>query len=830
MDRYALIFPLKILTYLPIAMKTKLQPVFTVLLFSILFMLHKITLAQNNPNTYPLSGKIVDSLSQQPLSFITIRLNNDKNEQLKALVTKDSGTFIFPALPEKSYWISITAIGYQQKILHTNISNQKNHLGTILLQPQVNALKDVAITAERPIIQHQPDRIIYDLQADPESKGSSVLGMIHKIPFLSLDGSDRVLLKGNPSYQVLINGKPSSIVNGNLSAILSSMPAATIQKIEVITIPPSKYDAEGLAGIINIITNKKLSDGYNGSLNMNASGPLGGPGAGGSFTAKLGRFGISAFGGAGIFDSPQTSFQNNRISLGHSLSRLQQHGFSTSNQRNGYFGTELSYEIDSLQLISGQFNTNGSRTKGNQNMTAILAAENMAEQRYDFANQHRDHAYGTDAAINYQLGFKSTKNQFLTLSYRYSSNPGDQYMKGAFSNQVNHNTTDYQQNGHQQFKEQSAQLDFTSRIKRINMEAGFKAIFRKSESDFEYDSLDERSGQFEPFSSLSDQYQHTQNVFSVYNAYQLALNQWNFSLGLRLEHTVMRADFLSSGAAANQHYNHLLPAIAIGKNFKNGNSLNFGWSQRIRRPGINRLNPYTDRSNPNIASTGNPDLRPVLMNSLQTGFSSNKKLSVNLALDYSFMNNLDLKISSYDPVNEITRTTFANVGKAKSLGMNFNIAYPFTKWYNLGINGQVMHLWLSGPSDGVIVNNDRYTYFLSLSNAFQMVNGWRVNANLNVISRNPNGLQGSSNGLISTEIGLNKALLKDKLGFAVGLKNPFTKYRNSSNEWFGHNFQQFSSSQEYFRSFRISLNYNFGGLKKGLKKSKNEIRNDDLSN
>lgn len=811
-------------------MKTKLQPIFTILLIGILLMVHKTAVAQNSPNTYPLSGKIVDSISRQPLSLITIRLKNDKNEQLKALVTKDSGTFTFPALQEKSYWISITAIGYQQKLLHIAVLNKGSQLGTILLQPQVNSLKDVAIIAERPIIQHQPDRIIYDLQADPESKGSSVLGMIHKIPFLSLDGSDRVLLKGNSSYQVLINGKPSSIVNGNLSAILSSMPAATIQKIEVITTPPSKYDAEGLAGIINIITNKKLSDGYKGSLNLNGSGPVGGPGAGGSFTAKLGRFGISAFAGAGISHSPATSFQNNRTSSDQSLSSLQQHGFSTSDQRNGYFGTELSYEIDSLQLISGQFNSNGNRTKGNQYTTALLARENMAVQRYDFANQHIDHSYGTDAAINYQLGFKSTKNQFLTFSYRYSDNPGDQYTKVDFSNQLNHNTADYQQNGQQQFKEQTAQLDFTSRVKRINIETGLKAIFRKSGSDFEYDSLAERSGQFEPVPSLSDQYQHTQNVFSVYNAYQLALDQWNFSLGLRLEHTIMRASFLSSGAIANQSYNQLLPAIAIGKNFKNGSSLNFGWSQRIRRPGINRLNPYTDRSNPNIESTGNPNLRPVLMNSLQTGFSSNKKLSVNLALDYSFMNNLDLKISSYDPESQVTSTTFANVGKAKSLGMNFNFAYPITKWYHLGINGQVMYLWLSGPSDGIIVNNDRYTYFLSLSNALNVISGWRVNANLNIISRNPNGLQGSSNGLISTEIGLNKEILKDKLGFAIGLKNPFTKYRNSSNEWFGHNFQQFSSSQEYFRSFRISLNYNFGGLKNGLKKSKNEIRNDDLSN
>ncbi|GAA3926753.1 TonB-dependent receptor [Chitinophaga oryziterrae] len=691
---------------------------------------------------------------------------------------------------------------------------------TVLAQTADSAktLKEVAIIANKTFVQQKADRIIYNLQADPESKGNSVLGMMRKIPFITLDGSDNILLKGNAGFKVLINGKSSSMVNGNLTAILRSMPASTIQKIEVITVPPAKYDAEGLAGIINIITDRKVNEGYNGTLNVNEGFPAGGPGAGGSFTAKLGKLGVSAFAGVSIYYSPQTSFTNTRT--GTDTTNLQQSGLATSKNTNGYFGTQLSYEIDSLNLLSAQFNINGTRANGNSNLSSVTSS-----QQYDLLNHNTSHSYGIDAAINYQLGFKSSKSRFLTFSYMYSTNPGNQNANINISKAVNFNTPDYNQNAHQSFKEHTFQMDFVTSVKALNIEAGVKGILRKNTSDFHYNSFN--NGKFELNTALSDLYTNTQQVFSAYNSYQLSLKSWNISAGIRLEQTVIKADFISSAAVANQNYLNVIPSIAVGKNFNDQSNINFGFTQRMRRPGINRLNPYADRSNPDIESTGNPYLRPVLLNDIQAGYSSNKKLSLNIGLDYSFMNNLDLKVVNFDPVTKITRTSYANVGKAKSLGSNFNIGYPLTKWYNAGLNGNVMYLWLN---DGMAISNNCWMYSLALSNAFQLNKGWRINAELNVISHRPNGLQGTSNGRISTAFGLNKELVKNKLSVAGSIKNPFTKYRDNRNQTFGPNFQQFSTSRDYFRSFNLSLNYNFGGLRDGINKSRREIRNDDLSN
>ena len=810
-------------------MKVSLKAICTLLVIMALSALNKNASAQSKTSAYQISGRITDSVTSEALSFITVRVKDDKGETVRVTVTKDSGTFIVSNLTAMCYRLSIVAIGYRQKDVDVNLRENTN-FGTIKLVPSTTGLKEVAVTADRPIIKQKADRIIYDLQADPESKGSSLLGMMRKVPYISLDGNDNILLKGNASFKVLINGKPSAMVNGNLVAILRSMPASTIQKIEVITIPPAKYDAEGLAGIINIITNKKVNDGYNGTLNLNESFPAGGPGAGGSFTAKAGKLGVSAFGGGSIYNSPQTSFINSRIASGATPSDLEQSGLMRSNNKSAYFGTQLSYAIDSLNLISGQFDINGNRSNGNSSLLSALTGAGNVPQGYHLQNNNNASSFGADAALNYQLGFKAMKDRLLTFSYQYSTNPGRQHAAIDFSDLVNLTEPDYQQYDHETFKEQTVQVDFVTPVKVVNIEAGVKGIFRKNASDFEYSTFNNADGRFEPAPALSDSYHNTQNVFSAYNSYQVSLKSWNINAGIRLEQTEIRADFVSSGSVASQNYLNIVPSVAISKNFKDQSGVSFGFSQRIRRPGINRLNPYIDRSDPNIELTGNPNLRPVVLNGLQAGFSSNKKLSINIGLDYSFMNNLDLKVASFDPATQITQTTYANVGKAKSLGANFNLTYPVAKWYNVSLNSNVMYLWLSGPEDGVIINNDRYIYFAALSNGLQAGDGWRINADLTLAGRNPNGLQGTSNGMVSTAFGVNKELVKNKLGFAAGIKNPFTKYRNNQNVTSGPNFQQISSSVDYYRSFSISLNYNFGGLKDGIIKSKNEIRNNDLAN
>lgn len=785
--------------------------------------------SQPNP-TYQIVGTVLDSTSAKPLAFSTVSLINVKSETLNVIVTQDDGSFVFTGLQPELYTISISSIGYANCIIKADLIHSTTHqltLSNIKLTRQIKMLNEVAIKSARAVVQRKADRMIYDLRADPESKGNNVLTIMRKVPYLSLDGDDNLLLKGNSSFKVMINGKPSKSLENNLKSVLKSIPASTIERIEVIPVPPSRYDAEGLAGIINIITIKQVSNGYNGSLNLGESGPVGGPIVGASFTAKSGKFGFSANGGSSINDNPATYNSSVRLSLGTDRSILTQLGSQKSNDKTAYFATELSYQIDSLHLLTAQLNYNGSSVEDRAAQSSDLSGDQV--QRYTFINDGKATIHGIDAGINYEIRSEGKKNQLLTLSYLLNTNQNDRSGDLDFDQQFNFSTSDFQQNDRQEFKEHSFQVDFNTPLNIVTIEAGLKGILRTNESDFLYRSFNTSNDQFELNPGLSNEYTNTQNVFSAYNSYQINFNSWNVYGGVRIEETVIRADFLSTGTVADQNNLNIIPSLSVAKQLKDGSSVNLGFSQRIRRPGINRLNPYVDRSNPNYELTGNPNLRPVVLNDIQLGYGTNKKVSVNFGFNYSFMNNLDLQVVNFDPASQITQITYANTGKSSSIGLNFNFGYALGT-YKVSLNGNTIFFWLSGQVNGTKIENNLLMYSSTLSNVVRLKHGWALNADFSVNSHSPTGLQGRTNGFFYTAFNFNKEIVKDKFAISGGIKNPFTKYRYVVNKTFGPDFTQGYQTNNYFRSFNINLNYTFGALKDRVSRNKVGIKNNDIAN
>ena len=496
-------------------------------------------IARQNP-TRKISGVVADSITRKPLSYITITLKADKNFPLKTTLSKEDGSFSFAEIQASKYSLSFASVGYFSQTRDLDLSDTSKasySLGTIYLRPQSKELKEVSITADRPVIKQEVDRIAYDLQADPESKGSSVLEMMRKVPMLSVDGDDNVNLKGSRNYKILVNGKPSSMMERNAKDVLRSMPASSIQKIEVITSPPAKYDAEGLTGIINIITNKKVENGYNANVNTSYRFPVGGPRTGGSFTLKQGRFGASGYGGGSVYNTPRTESFNKRVTRGANATSLSQNGLSGSNGLWGYWGSELSYEIDTLNLLSGEFNINGSRSDRNWKQTSELSGNNGLIDRYLLDNQGEESGSGLDASLNYQRSFKADKNRLLTLSYRYSEYGNEQFKQIGLVNFTD-DLLAQKQRHEGEASEQTVQLDYVYPVKKLTVEAGVKGIFRINNSNFQYDSL--KSGNYVRDYTRSNIFDNHQNVYSIYNSYQYSLKNWGFKAGLRLEQTVIR--------------------------------------------------------------------------------------------------------------------------------------------------------------------------------------------------------------------------------------------------------------------------------------------------
>lgn len=786
--------------------------------------------AQTAPALFSLKGVTMDSATNKPLNYVTVNLRNQAKQLLRTAATKTDGAFHFEKLPAGKYLISIVSVGYNSKTIPIDLTDNANparDLGSIVLSEQTTQLKAVAITADKPIVRQEVDKLTYDLKSDPDSKSSNVLDMMRKVPLLSVDAEDNILLKGQTGFKILVNGKPSSMMERDPKNILKSMPASTIQSIEVITNPSSKYDAEGIGGIINIVTNKRIDNGYNGSINVSHVFPVGGPRAGGSFSSKQGKFELSAFFGANIANSPEVTNSIRRLTTGSSPTNLSQNNSAEWDGKNGYAEVGLSYEIDSLNLISGQFNLNGNNQDGTNLQNSILNGAGGVIQQYDLFNDNQAGGRGINVALNYQLGFKSSKQRLLTFSYQYFTFNNTQNADLTASNRVNYTTPDYRQHNEGESSEQTFQIDYVHPIKKLNIEGGVKAIIRDNNSDFQYQSFNSANGGFETDPARSNKFDNNQKVLGAYNSYTYTLKTWAFKAGARIEETIIDADFISTSSQLSKHFFNIVPSVSINKKFKNMSALNLGFSQRIQRPGIYQLNPFVDRSNPNFESSGNPNLRPAVSNNLQLGYSVSKKASLNLMLGYNYFNDLIMPVVVFNPATNITRSSFDNTGKARLFTFNANISYPITKKWSTSFNGRIAHGRVQGTVNGVLVKNQGFMYGASVNSGYNFEKGWRVS--VNAFLNGPNlSIQGTSNPYASTSISVNKDIVKSKLSFAVSANNPFTKYRNNIKDSFGPDFTQTNINRNYFRGVTASLNYRFGKLKESMKKNKRGISNDDV--
>lgn len=774
---------------------------------------------------YAVIGRVTDAATKQPMAYTTVILKTGQNAVIKQMVTKTDGIFVFNGIRRAKYSVVLVNVGYQTKTINVDIadaSKPNTDVGIISMDVLVNNLKEVAVKGDKPVIKQEIDRLSYDLQADPDSKVSNVLEMMRKVPFLSVDANENILLKGNSSYRIFINGKPSGMLERDPKNILRSMPASTIQRIEVITTPPAKYDAEGLAGIINIITNKMVASGYNGTLNLNGRYP-GGPGLGSSVNIKEGKFGISAFGGGSINNTPETESLNTRVTTGTNPTKLLQQGTTRSGSKSAYFGTELSYEIDSLNLLTAQLNLSGNRSNGDIFQNSLLTGSAGVLQGYKLSNISNGTGKSIDASLNYQLGFKHDKAKLLTFSYRYAYYDNDNNNELLTTNRVNYAVPDQLQLNKASTREQTLQVDYVRGFKKWQVEAGAKGILRSNKSDFEYSAI---NGTGNP---ATNNYDGTQNVLAAYNSWQYTAEKWGVKGGLRVEQTFTDADFISSSSSVHQNYLSIVPSLSINRTLNKTSSLNFGYSQRLKRPGINKLNPFVDRSNPSFLVAGNPELRATQINSFQLSYRVLKKASLTVGISYDFANNVDLPVATLDPVTQVTTLTYKNLGEISALGTSVNFNYPLTKQLTFSTNANVLRFNMTGEIAGVTQRNNIWVVSTSSSLGYTLASGWRFSAGLDVTGRNPTGLQGYSNGFVSSSLNVNKQLIKNKLTISAAVRNPFTKYRYNTTQTNGNDFTQLTTGQLYFRSFTASLNYNFGKLKDAIKKNKRGINNDDVS-
>ncbi len=800
-----------------------------------------------------ITGTVMDSSSRQPVEFATVSIfPQGSTKPVDGTVTDNKGSFRIQALQIGTYRVNISFIGYRAKnrIVIIGPSSYNVNLGRINLSSNSVALKGVTVTTQRDLIENRIDKMVFNAEKDITSQVGAATDVLRKVPQISVDVDGNVELRGSQNVRVLINGKPSTILATSLADALQSIPANQIKSIEVITNPSAKYDAEGTAGIINIILKKSTAKGVNGNINTSVgtrfeNGTL-------NLTARRGTFGVNA-GVSGNELLPNTGYTTSTRITTDSLGRhstLHQAG-STHNIRNGYnanFGVDWDISEKDNFTSSIRYNNFGRGGNGPLRQNAVFdaglpvkvsGAQNFPDITRNSNSTSRVKGY--DWNTDYKHMFNDQGREF-DASYQYSVNDNNTYYSQQQYKNIK-NATDSLFSGQRSSNlgrsvEQNIQLDYTEPIsKTTKLEVGAKAVIRDITSNSTGDSLNR--SQFVPDGRLTNVFDYHQKIYAGYALLTFKASKWlDVYGGLRVEHTDNKANFSAQQGINIPSYNTYIPSLTLSHTINQTQTIKASYTRRVQRPGFNTLNPFYNVSDPNTITTGNPFLAPELTQSAELTYNTflGKGSSINVALYYRFTADdiqpylVPFKTTTIDgsAYSNVLVSTPENIGRQKLTGLNLFGSVPFTRKFTVRANANLFIDDLTNISDPR-QNSNTFDYNLNANASYNFLEtlsgeffGFFNSPRRTVQGRNPS--------FSFYNFGIRKQLWKKKGSIALTASSPFNAYRYFNSQVNGPGFSQSTERKVPFRSIGINFNYSFGKLNYTDKKKFNSKPSESDSN
>jgi len=806
---------------------------------ALIFLLFFYTIcatAQQNPQynhkyvfvSGKIIGRILDSATRQPIGFATVAIHrSDDKKIINGASANDKGVFSVDSVSNGTYTATFNFIGYK-KSEKTNIvisdKIKRANLGDIILSGTDNELGTVNVTRQKSVIENKADMIVYNVEKDVTSQGGVATDVLKKIPQVSVDIDGNVEVQGNTNVQFLINGKPSTIFGNNLADVLQSIPASEIEKIEVITSPGAKYDAEGTGGIVNIVLKKSKIQGINGNITGSAGTRL----ENGSFNIN-GRKGN--IGGHAWF-STNTALQSTTLSSlnsktnnasGDTVNTLNQNGHSAFNRSGYQGGIGFDWDITPKNTISisGGFNGFSHDGNGSTNQQAIVQGPmgNIIQSMSTVLNSTNNFgSKGYDYSLFYKKLFDVDKEQ-LTFLYS-SSNSADNSYYNQTQSLANNDTVLSGTRGENPgtAKENDFVLDYSLPVnKDITIDAGAKAALLDITSGSDIYLLNQHNDYI--FNSAqSNALSYNRNVYAAYVSGNFVLSSTiNAKAGLRYERTVTNANFGTGEPVSIPGYNTWAPSFAATKDIGNDQTIKLSYNYRIQRPNYNELNPFINAADPRNMSTGNPGLQPELSNKIETGYNKafDKGSNLNISLFYQYTIHDIQSIVTYYPKLTIGDSTYNNVNLSKNenvgldtrTGLNISGAVPFTPKLMVRGNISVYNRYVA--NNGTSTNG--VDYRMNVNGSYQIDSNFVAEAFGNFNSPRTT-IQGKMGSWSSYTIAIRKFIWHKQGSIGLTATDPFTQYVNLTSTLSGTNFSETSVRKVPYQSFGISFTYKFGKL------------------
>ena len=833
--------------------KTDMTMKQTLISMALILMLALCAKAQNTQHSYTITGVVADSVTHEgePYATLTIARADSAAKPVKQALTDIKGRFSISSSGTGSYLLMVRSMGRKpmQRAYTVDATTRTIDLGTLLLQDGGNQLETVEVVAYKPLVKADIDKIAYSVEDDPEANTNTVIEMLKKVPMVTVDGQDNIRVNGNSSFKIYVNGKPNNMMTKNPKEVLKSMPASSIKKIEVITNPGPKYDAEGVGGILNIVTEGKGPEGYNATFSGRANNSSYGGGL--YATVKQGKLTMSVNYNASSNHSPKGYTYSDRSQIGTDgtvTSSTVADGYTKGHSQWQGGDVEASYEIDTLRLITGSFSLSKFTSKRDALNTAFSTMPATGQRLYGYRSPSHSKENWDDysASLDYQRSF-SVKDRLLTLSYRLESSPSTSDSRYLYTDREAADDwqtfidrmRDQRMDGDENTMEHTFQIDYTTPFaKHHTWEAGVKYILRRNKSDNDRYNLGTGDKDETYDSDNSSHYRHHNDILAAYTGYGLTLDKWSARLGLRYEHTLQKVEYLlGRGTNFHKNFDDLVPSARLGYKFSDATNLSLGYKMRINRPGIWYLNPYLDDRIPDAISQGNPNLDTEKSHAVDLQFSSyNSKLTYTLTGTYRFVNNsiesVDRLVNDRDieglpnPTGkDVIYSSYANIGHIQYAGL---MAYanwtPITNT-RITLNGSVGY---SHMSDGQSLRNHGWCTNIDASLQQTFAKTWIFNASYYVQTPQPT-LQGKDARYQWYNFSLSKSFMDKRLTLTAYIINPFGKrYFCYRSETVADNFRTTASSSWCQLYYGVSVRFRIGKLKASVKHTERTVENNDV--
>ena len=693
-------------------------------------------------------------------------------------------------------------------------------------------LDGVTVTRMRRLVKADADKLSYDVKNDEDAKASTVLDMLRKVPMVSVDGEDNITVNGSSSFKVYVDGKPNMMMSSAPSQVFKSMPASMVKSIEVVTNPGAKYDAEGGAGVLNIVMNKEMMtmmgggeslNGYNGTLRVQAGNrQLGGSAF---VSGQQGKLSYST----NITYSKQTPGTTTTTMEREQTGAMSSTMISESESKMKIPFTmgnlTLGYELDaksSIGLTAGitSFNMNS------DGLTKTTFGGGMYGTGFSYGNTNDTKMRRTsfNGSLDYQRFLNDARTSSLTLTYQLTYAPTKSEMESGFDQSTTFPGMDLT-NRYSENKERTTdhifQMDYTTPLGTANtLNAGLKYSFRRATSDADY----YLQGVYSDL--MSSEYKYNNSILAGYAELVSRFGNFSSKAGLRYEQTWQDVSYqLGKGNDFSTHYGNLVPSASLSYSLNPATNIALTYNMRISRPGITYLNPYVDRSNPTMLSYGNPDLDTEKSHNIGLAFNSfSAKMMFSVNLRHSFTDNAIESYSFYDS-NNLLNTTYDNTAKNHMTSLNAYVNWLVHKNTRLFLNGAVDYSDMRSKA----LDLQNHGWHANVMAGLQQTLPWNIKLSAYVITSTKSyNLQGWSSGFNMLTGTLSKSFFDDKLTISVmgltGLGNGGALAINSYSE--GKDFTNKMDIKVPMQSVSVTVSYTFGNTKKQFMQRRSRVESD----